>query len=146
MSPSHSPANEIAQLETRSLNESTTAIMAAVNMHDRASADEFVKATLHRILLQRMISPPDTALLCITLVGSVTAREFVELWHKHLPAEPGMAVFLERMQAADVIHGTKEGKFLEKVSLLKPAGLSSATTSQPVGWLARMKSIFGGRG
>lgn len=142
MSSSQGPANEIAQLETRSLNETTTAIMVAVNIHNRATADEFVKETLHKILLQRMISPPDTGLLCITLIGSVTASEFAELWQKHLPAEPGMVVFLKQMKAADVLHGTREGKVLEQVSLLEPTG----TTSPPVGWIARLRSIFRGRG
>jgi hypothetical protein len=89
MSSSHGSANEISQIETRSLDESTTAIMVSVNIRNRAAADDFVKETLHKILLQRMISPPDTVLLCITLIGSVTACEFAELWHKHLPAEQG---------------------------------------------------------
>jgi len=119
MSSSHGALNEIKQLETRSLNESTTAIMVAVTMNDHATADAFVKEALHKVLLQRMKSPPDTALLCITLIGSVTAREFAALWHKHLAAEPTMVAFLERMQAADVLHGTPQGTLLERVSLLK---------------------------
>ena len=53
MSSSHGPANVISQLETRSLNESSAAIMAAVDIHDRTVADEFVKEFLHKVLLQR---------------------------------------------------------------------------------------------
>ena len=56
-----------------------------------------------------------------------------------------MAVFLKRMQAADVIHGTQEGKILEQVSLFEPAAPSDPPASS-IGWLARMRAIFKGHG
>ena len=154
MSSSPSGVNEIAQLETRQLNESSSAIMVALNMRDCATASQFVKDVAHKVLLQRMISPPDTAFLCVTIVGTVTAAEFEKLWRKHTPSEPGLAVFLDQMQAADVIHGTPQGKVLDQVSLLgshrppnaanpSPAA-DSPTQSTPnrAGWLSRLKSIF----
>jgi hypothetical protein len=122
MSSSQVPGNRIAQLETRELDTSTSAIMVALNINDRATADAFVKEALHKILLQRMQSPPHTGLMCITIIGSMTAREFASLWKKHLAREPAMAAFLERMQAADVIHGTPQGQTLDTASLLQPAG------------------------
>jgi hypothetical protein len=118
LNPSDDPTNVMEQLETRRLNESTSAIMAALTMKDPASASEFVREILHKILLQRMISPPGTDLLCITLIGNVTAREFASYWQKHLPAEPAMAIFLQKMQAADVVYGSPEGEIIDQVSLL----------------------------
>jgi hypothetical protein len=154
MTSPQSPANRIAQIETRELNESTAAIMVAVNMDDRTTADSFVKEVLQAILNQRMISRPDTSLLCITLIGSVTTREFATFWRKHIAAQPAMAGFLKLMQAADVIHGTRDGKVLDQVSLLDPTGRApsprdggpSSGTPKGDGWLARLKSGFkGGR-
>ena len=42
----------------------------------RKSVIEFRVA---EIGVQRMISPPETDLLCITIIGSLTAREFARL-------------------------------------------------------------------
>jgi hypothetical protein len=118
MSPPASAGNQIAQLETRKLDESSAAIMVALDLRDRATASNFVKEVVHKIMLQRMFSPPDTTLMCVTIIGDVTAHEFVKLWRKHIPSEPGLAPFLEQMQVADVIHGSPQGKVLAQVSLL----------------------------
>jgi hypothetical protein len=154
MSSPQARANRIAQLETRHLNESTSAIMVALNMNDRATADPFVKEVLQKILLQRMNSPPHTNLLCITLIGSVTAREFAGLWRKYLAGEPGLVAFVRLMQAADVIHGTPGGQVLEQVSLLGSVGAASSPQAAggsgspgAGGIVERLKSFFrGGRG
>jgi hypothetical protein len=146
MNPTRGPANEIKRIETRSVNASTSAIMVALNMRDLATADAFVKEAVHKVLLQRMMSPPETPLLCITIMGTVTAREFADLWHKHLAEEPAMAAFLERMQAADVIHGTPEGQVLDKVSLLDGLRAPDVEESPPgpgrAGWFSSFRSLF----
>jgi hypothetical protein len=111
-------ANVIAQLETRPVDESSTAIMAALTMNDPASAGEFVREVLNKILMQRMISPPGTDLLCITLIGKVTASEFAAFWRKHLPGEPALVIFLQMMRAADVVYGNSAGEVIEQISLL----------------------------
>jgi hypothetical protein len=122
MSSPEGAANTIAQLETRMLDESTAAIMVALNFRDRSTAGRFVKDVVHKVLLERMTSPPDTALLCITIMGNVTASEFAQLWRKHVYSEPAMVAFMKRMRAADVINGTPQGQVLEQVSLIAAGG------------------------
>jgi hypothetical protein len=119
MSPPPSAGNQIAQLETRKLDESATGIMVALDIRDRATASKFVKEVVHKVMLQRMLSPPDTTFMCISIIGDVTAQEFVKLWRKHLPSEPALAALLEQMKVADVIHGTPQGKVLAQESLLR---------------------------
>lgn len=113
--------NEIVQVETKTLDGQNNAIMVALNMYDKGAADTFVKEVIGKVLMQRLISPPDTDMLCITIVGDVTSKEFKDLWKKHLNVEIPMMVFMKRMKIADVIHGSLNGEVLDTISLLEDA-------------------------
>lgn len=110
--------NEIAQVKTKTLDGQRNAIMVALNIDDRGAADTFVKEVVGKVFMQRMISPPDTDMLCITIVGDVTSNEFKDLWEKHLSAELPMMIFMERMKIADAIHVSLNGEVLDTISLL----------------------------
>jgi hypothetical protein len=93
--------------------------MVSLDIYNIKAADQFVKEALGKILMQRMISPPNTDMLCITIIGNIKAEEFKNLWKKHLQSEIPMMMFMEQIKATDVIHGSQNGEVIEQVSLIK---------------------------
>jgi hypothetical protein len=121
-------SNTIRQLETRPTEGRDGhgwIIFCALDVGDASSADAFVKEVLHKVLMQRMKSSPDTRFLCVTIVGNLTADDFARLWRESLsdPRSMGsaMSVFLAQMTAAEVIHGTPRGEMLGRACLLPTA-------------------------
>jgi hypothetical protein len=113
--------NQIRQLETRALagpHGDVSAIMCALDVGDAAAADGFVKDVLDQVLVQRMISPPDTSFMLVTIIGELAATDFARLWSKHLATEPAMAAFMTQMTKADVLQGDARGQILGQASLI----------------------------
>jgi hypothetical protein len=118
MSESRSNTNEFKKIETRQISESNSAILVSVNMDDPETASGFVKDAMESIKLQCMVSAPSTDMLCVSLIGRISAREFAAYWNEHAAADVVASTLMQKMRVADVIHGTARGELLEKISLL----------------------------
>lgn len=124
--------NQIAKLETVRLESADgpkTAIIVAVDLDDPTQLDSFMPTIVEKIKLQRTCSPPDTSLLLITLIGDTSADAFAASWSAHIADDQIMAFYMSRMSKADVVHGTKDGRTLGVVSLIRAAGASGGAAN-----------------
>jgi hypothetical protein len=56
------------------------AILIGLDLPDRNQAEAFVAEVADKFKAQRMLSPPETARLCVTLIGELSAEEFARRW------------------------------------------------------------------
>ncbi len=113
--------NTIKQLETKQVkidNKIVNAIFIAVDIYDKPNSQAIITEVKEKFTLQKMISPPDTAFLLITLIGDLSAKEFKSVWNKLAETDIILKTTLSLMQKADVIYGTQDGKIIEQLSLL----------------------------
>jgi hypothetical protein len=113
-------ANEIASLETVELEGEdgpVVAIMVALNMTESDEAPAFVRHVAEKVLQQRMISPPETSMLLVTLIGPKDSAAFEQEWRKAVAVDPALAHFLSQMVAADGVLGTSKGELLAEFPL-----------------------------
>ncbi len=119
------PMNEIVELKTVALKDQAgrpaSAVMAAVNIDDLQDLDAFAGELVQKLLMQRMVSPPDTSLLLVTAIGDFDLRRFGLTLRRALANDAPMKAFLSIMQRADLVHGTRDGQILGTVSLLSAA-------------------------
>jgi hypothetical protein len=94
------------------------AIMMGLDIDDPAGIDDFMPTVIEKIKFQRMVSPKDTSMMLITIIGNLTAEAFNTSFAAHAANDKVLGVFMSRMNKADVIHGTKDGKALDRASLL----------------------------
>jgi hypothetical protein len=117
--------NSIAQVKTVALeypNRFANAMMIAVNIVDPATAEEFVQHVAEQFKLHRMLAPPDTSMLLISLIGDMSAERFAKRWNEIEQGDEIVRAFLALMTVAEVVQGTKTGQELSKASLLRPQG------------------------
>jgi hypothetical protein len=113
--------NKIKQIETKLLpseNGSIHAIFISLNIYDKNTSDDFIAEVLEKFTLQKMISPPDTAFLLITMVGDLSAEEFCTKWKLLIDKDVIAKTLVSMLNKAVVVHGTNEGKIIEEKSLL----------------------------
>ena len=142
--------NQIRKIDTQLIDGGGAVIMVSLDVFDLAGADAFVGQVVQTVLAHRMVSPPDTRMLCITLMGPMSSRTFANLWFRHVQAEPAMATFMGMMTDADVLHGTPQGQILDQTSLLQPPPSRAAGPgpAQPAGGglFSKARSLFRGKG
>ncbi len=118
---SKSLMNSIANLKTVNLQSPAgplTAIMIGVNISDVQTADAFIAEVAEKFKVQRMISPPDTGGLLITVIGDLPVVRFATRWRELMANDQALAFFMSQMRVADVVRGLPSGQPLEKASLL----------------------------
>lgn len=116
--------NTIANLKTvnvQSPSGPVTAILIGVNIPDLQTAEAFVSEVAQKFKMQRMLSPPETSGLLVTIIGEMTAARFAEKWRELAASDQALAVFMSQMRVADVMRGSPSGQPLEKASLLPAA-------------------------
>jgi hypothetical protein len=89
-----------------------------VDINDVATANSFIAEVVEQFKSQRMISPPATNALMITLVGDLSAAQFAERWRALTAADAVLGTFMAQMRRADVLRGSAAGQPLETLSLL----------------------------
>lgn len=112
--------NKLVRTETQELKADTTisyAIFINLNM-DSLITYNFLIEVKEAFIAQRMISPPETALLLITILGNINAQDFAFALKKVLVEDKVAKAFIHRMAKADVIQGTEIGEILSSASLL----------------------------
>lgn len=95
-------------------------MVVEVEVTDLKTVDTFMAGLLHEVLLHRMMSPPDTARLRVTLLGDLTAAQFAERWRRQLVHEPALDFFMSQMTIAEVLHLTRSRSMIDRASLLGP--------------------------
>jgi hypothetical protein len=121
-SESQKPSNRLTKIETVATNGpngATHGILVSVDAPDAATFSALMPTIIATFKNQRMVSPPDTSFLLITVVGSVSAAEFKRLWDHCTANDQIVGAFLSQMIKADVLNGTAEGKPLNSASLRK---------------------------
>jgi len=114
--------NEIKKIETVSIKTKdgiSHAIMVSLNIFDLINIDPFLKKVIKDFKSQRMMSPPDTSLMLITIIGELSDEDFKKHWKNLTKTDDVLDVFLSQMTKADVIWGAKDGSVLGKSSLIE---------------------------
>jgi len=112
-------ANIIVNLKTVTV-EGVPAIMMGINIKDLAHADEFIGHIAEQFKLQRMMSPPDTQAMLITLVSPMPLSRFLARWQELVRNDEILRFFMSQMRKAPILRGLRAGVTLEKASLLEP--------------------------
>jgi hypothetical protein len=99
----------------------TVAMMIAADIGDPASAASFVTTVAERFKLERMLAPPETSMLLVTLIGDLSADAFADRWSEIQAEDVALAAFMGMLQRADVMQGGPSGQPLSQVSLLHRA-------------------------
>lgn len=113
--------NNIAKIETVNLNGPNgpmTAIMISLNIYDLVTVPAFIQEVITTFKSQRMLSPPNTSGMLVTIMGSLPAESFAQHWRAAAQTDQSMAFFMSQMTIADVMQGTPAGQMLSKASLL----------------------------
>lgn len=114
---------EIVQCETKATDSPTgrkAVILLAANIQEAAAQEDLVRAMIQKFLLQRMISPPDTSLLLVTIVGPCDRRVFAARWRELAAADKAISVFMARMEKADVGVTPASGSVVAEFESLLP--------------------------
>lgn len=93
------------------------AIMVALNVRDETAIRPFVAEVARAVINQRMISPPETEMLLITVIGPRTSASFESAWKEALQKDQALLHVIKGLTVAAGIIGTAEGKVLAEFSL-----------------------------
>lgn len=99
------PAHEIVQCETKAMETPAGpkfAIFLAANLHQPKALDDLVAALVERFKLQRMISPPETSMLLLTIIGPCDAAAVLSRWKARVAGDQIARVWMDRMEKADL--------------------------------------------
>ncbi len=110
--PADKPPHEIVQCDTKALDTPAGpkfVILLAANLHKPEALDSLIEALVERFKLQRMISPPDTSMLLVTIIGPCAAPEAVSRWRGRVAGDQIATVWMDRMEKADLATGPAQG-------------------------------------
>jgi hypothetical protein len=96
------------------------AIVMGLNIADDDTAESFLDHVVEQFKNQRMCSPPTTAHMTITIVGSMSAERFRDLWAQRSAGDPILKVFMSKMVLADVLH-IRGRELLDRASMIPSA-------------------------
>jgi hypothetical protein len=115
--------NAVHNIDTKWIrNESGEfpALVMGLDIFDLQNADEFLDSVVERFKLQRMMSPPQTANMSVTIAGDMTAEDFCRRWRERVRKDSILAHFMSLMVVAVVLHISGRD-LLDRASLLPEA-------------------------
>jgi len=113
----------LRRLETRELDGPdgpANEIFVGFDIDDRTWTAELVSVLAEQFKVQRMVSPPDTSLLFVSVIGDFESRTFFEVWRLELKRDPALSHLVSQLRLAAPVHGTRDGRVLAEGSLLLP--------------------------
>jgi hypothetical protein len=113
--------NTINKIETKELvtnKGNTNGIFMALDIYDKNNSDTFIAEVINKFTMHKMISPPNTSILLITIIGDLSAEEFCNKWKSLMDIDFTAKTILSMLDKASVVHGTNEGKVIDEKSLL----------------------------
>lgn len=99
------PTHRIVECDTRVLESKDgpkPAIFIAADLYDPSAIDVFVGDLVERFKVRRMISPPETSLLLVTVVGQCDGNDLAARWRKRVSEDKVAGVWMSRMEKADI--------------------------------------------
>ena len=114
-------ANRIHNILTRYADrndEKVPIIMMGLDVDELDDLDAFMSQVAATFRTQRLLSPPETSAMFVTLVGSLTAVEFKRRWTKQVARDPILVQLMARMHDASVLHGARDGTVIDHISLI----------------------------
>jgi hypothetical protein len=109
---------EVKTIQAGTADEPIFAVMIAANVLDATDLRPFVAEIVEQFKVQRMISPPSTTHMLLSVRGDTTAAAIKALWDELAAADPVVRFFMTQMLVADVVRAGRTGPALEQVSLL----------------------------
>ena len=112
--------NVLVQTKTAELegpDGPAVAITIALNVEDPANAREFVAAVVENFKTHRMMAPPETSILLVSIIGALPAKRFAQYWDSLAEQDPVLKAFMSRMSLAQAVQGTATGKMLGAADL-----------------------------
>lgn len=95
-------SNETVEWETED-GGSIVGVKIAIDVFDLSQAEPFVAEVAEAFLMQRMVSPPESAGLFISVDGKMQPNEFATLWSLAIADNEPIKTFLSQMEFADVM-------------------------------------------
>jgi hypothetical protein len=106
------PRYQIVQSDTKAKDlpdGPKPAIVLAANVRVAGAEYEVAKALIEQLKIQRMLSPPDTAMLLITIIGPCAITDFLAHWRSLVSADQIATLWMSRMEKADVGFASASG-------------------------------------
>ena len=101
--------HKIVQCETRTLPSKDgpkAGIFVAADLYSASGLDALIYDLVERFKVHRMVSPPETSLLLITVIGECTASDVAARWRNRVAGDKIAGVWMAQMEKADVGVGT----------------------------------------
>ena len=117
-------ANRIHKLLTRYADrgdEKVPIIMMGLQVDELDDLNAFMSEVAATFRIQRLLSPPETSAMFVTLIGALTAAEFKRRWTEQVKRDPILVQFMARMNDASVLHGERDGTVIDHISLIHRA-------------------------
>jgi len=99
------PSYEIVGCETRELQSDEGikhAVFLAANLNFASALDNLIDDLVERFKLQRAISPTDTSVFLITIVGPCDRLTVAQRWRARVARDQVAAFWMSQMEKADV--------------------------------------------
>lgn len=113
----------LRRLETQELqgpDGASHGIFIGFDIDDRRFIPELVSVLAEQFKLQRMVSPPDTSILFVSVIGDFEPSTFVEAWQPTVRQDSVLSHFIAQLERGALFHGTRDGRVLAEASLLVP--------------------------
>ena len=113
-------ANQIREVKTVVIEGGQgpgQAIMIALDFDEPSRLKDLAAEAVDRFKVHRMISPPDTSILLVTIVGDLDVCEFANAWKAKVASDPVLGLFMSQLRLAECVCGTAAGEVLASSSL-----------------------------
>jgi hypothetical protein len=114
-------ANSLYNIDTKFIkreDQEVPVVVMGLDIDDLDNLESFITSAAETFRNQRMCSPPSTSSMLVTLIGSCTAEQFKSAWSRCVANDIVLKVFMERMEDATVLHGTRKGELISEASLI----------------------------
>jgi hypothetical protein len=126
--------HKIVQCETRLLSSKDgpkSGIFIAADLYTVSALDALVHDLVERFKVHRLVSPPETSLLLITVIGECDARDVAARWRKRVAEDKIAGVWMARMEKADVGVGASSGQMTTAFQSILPEAKAQACRLTP---------------
>jgi hypothetical protein len=117
--------HRIVKCETRLLTAADgpkSGIFIAADLYSPSALDALIHDLVERFKVHRMISPPETSLLLITVIGDCDPSDVAARWRRRAAEDKIAAVWMARMEKADVGVGPSSGPMTTAYHSILPDG------------------------
>jgi hypothetical protein len=99
------PTHKIVRCDTQLVNSEDgpkSVIILGADLYEASALEKLMSELVERFKVHRMISPPDTSLMVITIIGPCEVLDVAARWRKLAAADEVTAFWMSRMEKADI--------------------------------------------